>query len=144
MVKKQKKRVIPIIMLAIMLMTAFTFPGVVGAADNDRPTVQPRWTSIHLIDVLITFNGSSGNVTATASKQSTASSISGTLTLYKKVGSSWDYIDQWSGSKTRGTLALEDDFTAVSGTTYKAVFTVTAYTNGVGETETIEYIKTCP
>lgn len=141
--KKHTKRAMVAIILAFTLLSMFCFPIGAMASEIEQTTVQPRWTSISSIDVCIAFDGTDGNVAATAIKQATASSIKGTLVLYKKVGSSWEYMDEWSGSKSRGTLALSGDFTAVGGVTYKAVFTVTAYTNGVGETETVEYIKTC-
>ena len=56
----------------------------------------------------------------------------------------WVYVDEWYDCKTRGTLAVGDVFPCVSGVTYKAVFVVTAYTGTTPETETVEYIETCP
>lgn len=52
--------------------------------------------------------------------------------------------DEWYNSKTRGTLGVEGTFPCESGATYKTVFVVTAYIDGVPETETVDYIKVCP
>lgn len=70
--------------------------------------------------------------------------IEGTLYVYEKVNGQWEYVDEAYKSKTVGTLGISFEFDAQSGVEYKAVFVVTAYTNGVAETETVENIKTCP
>lgn len=106
--------------------------------------VTPRWVSINAIELNMSFDGSYGNALGTASKQSTATSIEGTLTLYKLVDDDWVYMDEWYNSKTRGTLAVTGDFTCESGVTYKAVFVVTVYTGTTAETETVEHIDECP
>lgn len=64
--------------------------------------------------------------------------------VYRKNGNNWIKIDEAYKSVTRGSLAVTIDFTAESGVTYKAEWTVTAYTNNVPETVVIEDIKTCP
>lgn len=104
----------------------------------------PRWANIHSISLVITFDGSNGNASGVAIKQSTETKIEGTLYLYELIDDDWEYIDEWYNSKTRGTLGVSGDFTCESGVTYKAVFVVTAYTGTTSETETVEYIDTCP
>lgn len=141
---KNKKRAIAVIALVFTLITVWCFPMGAYAAENERTQIQPRWNSILSIDGDITFCGTDGNATGMASKQSTASLIEGTLVLYRQSGDDWIYMDEDYNSKSRGTLAVSIDFEAVSGVTYKFEFTVTAYTNGVGETKTIEYSETCP
>ena len=79
-----------------------------------------------------------------ASKQANATLIEGTLYLYKQVNGRWVYIGEWYKSKAVGTLGISEYFVAESGVTYKAVFTVTAYAGSVAESETVEYIETCP
>ena len=127
--------------LAIIMICSLTVP--IFAAQPEDTTVQPRWTSIATMDLDISFVGSSGNVTATARKQSTASHIVGTLYLYKWNGSTYEYMDEVSGYKTVGTLGLSIDFVCEKGVQYKGVLTVVAYTNNIGELETIYYCKTC-
>lgn len=106
--------------------------------------VTPRWTSIATIDLCIGFDGTLGNVSAVVTKQSTATSVEGTVTLYELVDDEWSYVGEWYNSKSRGTLVVSGDFACQSGVTYKAVLVVTAYTGATPETETVEYIDECP
>ena len=134
------KAIISLSLIAVMICS-LTVP--VFAAQEEDITVQPRWTSISYMNVNMSFVGSDGNVTASARKQSTASHIVGTLYLYKWNGSYYEYMDEVSGSKTVGTLALTIDFVCEKGVQYLGILTVVAYTNNVGEQETIEYLETC-
>ena len=95
------------------------------------------------MDLDMSFVGNQGNASATARKQSTASLIVGTLYLYKWNGTTYEYMDEVSGFKEVGTLGLSIDFVCEEGVQYKGVLTVVAYTNNIGECETIEYYKTC-
>ena len=127
--------------LVIIMICSLSIP--IYADDNVPPTVTPRWTSIATMDLVMGFYDNEGIVAATARKQSTASHIVGALYLYKWNGSTYEYIDDVWGSKTVGTLAVSIDFVAEKGVQYKAVWVVVAYTDGVGETETITYYETC-
>ena len=127
--------------LSFIMICSLTAPAF--AAQPEDTTVQPRWTSIAYMEVGMTFVGSEGNVSALARKQSTASHIVGTLYLYKWNGSYYEYMDEVSGSKTVGTLALSIDFVCEKGVQYKGVLTVVAYTNNEGECHTITYYETC-
>lgn len=132
-----------IISLSLILVMICSLTVPVFAAQEEDTIVQPRWTSIATMDLCMSFVGGDGNVTATARKQSTASHIVGTLYLYKWNGSSWIYMDEVSGSKHVGTLCLEINFVCEKGVMYRGILTVVAYTNNIGEQETIEYFETC-
>ena len=134
------------ILVATLLSAVMLLGSSIGvaAADNRDDEIMPLWTSISSISLDIAFSGDLGNALGLAYKQSTASAIEGTLVLYKWVDNDWEYVDEWYNYRTRGTLIVSGDFTAEPGVTYKAEFTVTAYTGGVGETETVECSKTCP
>ncbi len=123
------------------MLCSFAVPTI--AAEVPETMVSPRWTSIATMNVSMSFYGNEGNATGTARKQSTASVIVGTLYVYKWNGSSWVHIAEVDGSKTVGTLSLSIDFVCEPGVMYKAVLTVVAYTNDIGECETIDYIETC-
>ena len=127
--------------LAIIMLCSFAVPAF--AAEVPETTISPRWTSIANMTVDMSFVGTSGNTVGTARKQSTSSLIVGTLYLYKWNGSRYEYITEVSGSKTVGTLSLSIDFVCEKGVQYKAVLTVVAYTNNIGEQETITYYETC-
>ena len=91
----------------------------------------------------MSFVGTQGNASGIARKQSTADDIVGTLYLYKWNGSTYEYMDEVSGYKTVGTLALSIDFVAEVGVQYKAVLEVVAYTDNQGEYHSIDYYQTC-
>jgi len=137
--KKSFLKVLVCLLAAIMLFSVNTF-----AIGEEQSSVSPRWVSIFDIDLTMGFDGDMGNVTGSASKMSTASRIEGTLYLYEKIDGEWVYVDEAYKSKTIGTVGVSIDFDAVSGREYKAEFVVTAYTDGVGETETVYNYKTCP
>ena len=127
--------------LAIIMTCSVSVP--VFAAVKPEETVSPMWTSIANMHVNMSFVGTAGNALGVARKQSTASVIVGTLYLYKWNGSYYEYITEVSGSKTVGTLALSIDFVCEAGVQYKAVLSVIAYTNDIGESHSIEYFGTC-
>ena len=133
-------------MLVVMLLVALlcSFCVNVSAYEDSKTTITPRWVSIYSINLDMAFDEEGGTVAAVATKKSGASLIEGTLYLYKLVNGEWVYMGEWYRSKAIGTLGISGDFVSESGVTYKGVFTVTAYTNGVPETETVEYSKTCP
>lgn len=137
--KNRLLKIFVCLLAALMLFSVNVF-----AAEVEQSTVSPRWVSIFNIDLTLTFHGDIGCVTGSASKMSTASKIEGTLYMYEKVNGQWVCIDQAYKSKTIGSLGISFEFDVESGVEYKAEFVVTAYTNGVPETETVENIKTCP
>ena len=140
---KSNKALKIIISLLLSVVTLCSLSVSAVAAIKEETTVQPRWTSIFTMDVVMAFEGNEGTAVGTARKQSTASNIVGALYLYKWNGSSYEYMDDVWGSKTVGTLSLSIDFDAEVGVQYKAVFVVVAYTDGVGEEETITCYRTC-
>ena len=137
--KKSFLKILVCLLAALMLFSVNVF-----AVEEEQSSVSPRWVSIFDIDLTMGFSGDMGSVTGSASKKSTASKIEGTLYLYEKINGNWEYVDEIYKSKTIGTLGMSIDFDAVSGREYKAEFVVTAYTNGVAETETVYNYKTCP
>ena len=133
-----------VISLSLILILLCSLSVPVFAAQKEEATVEPRWTSIAMMDITLNFGGSEGSATATARKNPSASHIEGTLYVYKKVGSSWVEVGNTWGSKSVGTLALVVDFACETGVQYKAVLTVCAFTNGISEWETEEIQRTCP
>ncbi|MBQ9805395.1 MAG: hypothetical protein IJW49_02645 [Clostridia bacterium] len=128
------------VFLALILACSFTLPTF--AAQAPESGIEPLWAGILTMDLTFSFSNGVGTATGSARKKSTASLISGLLIVYEQDGDDWIQVAEWSGSKTIGTLAMGGNFDSVRGETYKAVFTVTAYVNGVAEVETFEDIKT--
>lgn len=140
MKKKNVKRVTSAFLSAVMLLGCLMSVCAVNAG-----AATAIWAGIYTIDLGMAFDGDVGTACGIASKQSKASMIEGTLYVYMLVNDEdWVYIDEWYNSKTRGTLGVEGTFPCESGSTYKTVFVVTAYIDGVPETETVDYIKVCP
>ena len=128
--------------LAIIIVCSLSMPAF--AAQMPEATVSPRWTSIAYMDVDMAFEGTEGTALGTARKQSTAQSIVGTLYLYKWNGSEYEYITEASNwRETPGTLSVVIDFDAEYGVQYLAIWNVIAYTNDIGEENTMEYLLTC-
>ena len=130
------------IIVTLLLALAMMVPATIGVFAALPEQVQPRWTSIAIIELDMTFDGTVGNATGVARKQSTATNIEGTVTVYKQVGSDWVFVADGYAQKAVGTLFISVDFYAEAGATYKMVFEVTAYTGSAGETETVEHIET--
>ena len=137
--KKRLFKILVCVLAAIMLFSVNTF-----AAKEEQDVVSPQWESIFDIDLSMGFDGNIGCVAGSTSKKPTASMIEATLFVFEKINGNWYYVDEVYDSKTVGGLGMGFDFDAVSGREYWAYFVVTAYTDGVGETETVELFKTCP
>jgi hypothetical protein len=138
-----KKITKAVVCILLTLMTLIVSPIATFAALPENNTVEPLWTSISSITFDINFNETLGRATAIVRKKSTASNIEATVTVYKQIGNDdWQFLSSNYGEKSIGTLAVSADFTPEVGATYKAVLVVTAYTNNVPETETIERIAT--
>ena len=130
------------IIFTLLLTVAIILPATVGAFATSPERVQPRWASIATIELDMTFDGDDGNASGAARKQSTATNIEGELMVHERVGERWVYVSDGYAEKPVGTLAVSVDFPAEEGSTYKAVFTVTAYTGDDAETEVVEYTET--
>ena len=137
------QKIITALVLAVVLAVSASISTF--AALPDTPSIEPQWESIGYTSLNTTFDGTSGNSLGVAAKKSTATSIEGTLTVYKQVGSSWVFVGSDSGSKTTvSSLILSVDFVCQSGVTYKSIMTITGYTGTSAESETFEVVKTCP
>lgn len=135
-----KKRV-SMILAALLVMTTPT----VGSAAVIDPGNQivPCWEYMNRGEVGISFNGTSGTAFVTVDRNlGITTSLEATLTVYKKVGSSWVYVTSTSGTSIRN-LNIELNFTGVRGTTYKAVADITAYGDGGSESDSISETMTC-
>ena len=127
-------------LLCLILIAASVVPCYAYA---EAPTVQPRWDNIKNISLEMTFNGTSGTAFGIATKKTGVTSMEGTLTVYEIINGNWVYVDSASGSTTGNSLAVTVQFKGVGGRSYKAVFEVTAYKDGVAESDTSTAYKNC-
>lgn len=133
------KKVVIFILAALMISQNPL--GILVDASEPNYEVMPCWENIDGINISLNFSGTTGTASVTVERiYGVTSSIEATLTVYKKVGSSWVYVTSTSGSSTRN-LNLAFDFTGISGVTYKAVADVTA--TGLGGVETDSVSETC-
>ena len=139
--KKPLKIVLTVLMTVALLIP--TSVSAFAALPPDDGKAEIQWTSISFMNVDIVFDGSASQASGMARRQSTASSIEGTVTVYKLVGDTWEFVADAYKSTTRVSLGVSVDFEAESGYTYKAEFEVTAYTNGTGESHTATWTEIC-
>lgn len=139
--KKPLKIVLTVLMTVALLIP--TSVSAFAALPPDDGKAELQWTSIGHINVDIVFDGSASQASGMARRQSTASSIEGTVTVYKLVGDTWEFVADAYNSTTRVSLGVSVDFEAESGYTYKAEFEVTAYTNGTPESHTATWTEVC-
>lgn len=139
--KKPLKIVLTVLMTVALLIP--TSVSAFAALPPDDGKAEIQWTSISFMNVDIVFDGSASQASGMARRQSTASSIEGTVTVYKLVGDTWEFVADAYKSTTRVSLGVSVDFEAESGYTYKAEFEVTAYTNGTPESHTATWTEVC-
>lgn len=133
------KKLVSCLLLCVVFSSVFMVPCFAAMS----PTITPLWENISDINLVISFYGNEGNARGTLTKQSGVTSVEGTVTVYKLVGSEWIYVDSVYDSTTR-TLGISVDFAAESGVQYKAVFEATAYRDDVEESHTVTKYATCP
>ena len=122
---------------SFLLITVIILSMTIGsyAALPDIGIVEPQWANILSLTNNFNFNGINGTTKATAIGKSGTTQISGTLTVYKQVGSSWVYVDSDSDSSTTNILTVSVDVTGEASGYYKSVFDVAVTRNGSVETE---------
>ena len=137
---EMKRRILAVILtvLTIMTMSANVF------AAMPEEQVVPLWDNMNEITVNLVFDDDDvGTASVKVSRIfGVTTSIEGTLTVYRKSGTQWIYVTETSG-EANGTLYIDVDFNATSGTTYKAVADITAYSSTSSESETVSKISTC-
>ena len=131
--------------MVFMLCLTLLMPMTVSAAVIDPNTgIAPCWDYMEQMEVELTFSGTSGKAEGSVNRIfGVTTQLSGTLTVYKKVGTSWVYVSSTTSSSTR-TLSVHLPFSATKNVEYKAVFSVTAYGNDGSESDSVSTTKTCP
>jgi len=105
--------------------------------------VSARWLNTASISCDLNFSGRNANCSGSINAYS-GSTISGTLTLERKNGSSWDFVKSWTKSSSNPWLIFDENFTVSSAGTYRVVLTATVTRAGVSENVSITSSeKTC-
>lgn len=127
--------------LLLCLLLVLMEVNIHGTAPVDY---SPQWSNITRASNIIDFSDSDGYAHAYVLGKSGTTSICGSLTVYRQVGSEWVYVDSVSNSVTQRSMGLQVVFSGISGVYYKAVFEFSVYCNGIEESDTITTYKTCP
>lgn len=115
-------------------MTAF-------AEGGNNQIVSPYWVNTSSVRGYLTVNGNDGNISVLVNGNANVTQITATATLYYKNSSNrWVQTNTvWNYSVNSDLLAINEDFAASSGTTYKVVLEAYVYANGYIETITKEF-----
>lgn len=136
------RKTVILLVAGILLISSLLVP--VNAATDT--TVTPLWENTMEVSGNIVFDGTTGTYSMWIEGDPGVSKITATATLYRKNGAGeWIEIPtDWSYIEYSDSLFIGEDFTAVSGWTYKVTLSTTVYKNGVGETITRTITATCP
>ena len=123
--------------LSIVLMISCMAMSVSAAV---IPPVEPNWVNVNSLVCRVSFNGTRGTVFCDIAARAGTTSITGTLTLYEDDVE----IDSWDIDVTTSYVTIADNFTGVSGSTYKLVLDADVVRNGVTEPLDHTATKVCP
>ena len=128
-------------LIAIFTLLSLCLPSYAALPDD----YSPQWLNISTIVSTLGFSGTHGGATGSVDGKPGTSKVEATLTVYKQVGGSWEYVDSDSDSTTTDDyIALSVGFNGVSNTNYKSVFEVSVTRNGTTETTSKTCYDTCP
>lgn len=114
----------------IILVVCCLFVSVSAAVAEP---VTPLWDNTDMVYCNISFSGTRGTVLCDISAISSATSIEGTLTLYKDGVE----IESWEIDVSTSYVTVIESFTGVKGSTYRLVLDADVTANGY--TEPLDY-----
>lgn len=129
-------RKISLYVVSMILVVSCLFLNVSAAAVEHRA---PLWDNTDIVYCNISFNGTSGTVLCDISAVSSATSIEGTLTLYRDGVE----IDSWEIDVSTSYVTVIENFTGVKGSTYSLVLDVDVTVNGYAESLDYSVSKKC-
>lgn len=129
------RKVMKTIVLAILMLTCLASSVLaVGIVP-----IEPLWDNVNRVSCEISFDGTEGTVYCDITAVSSATSISGTLTLYE----SGHEIDSWDIDSDLPFITINESFTGIKGRTYKLELDVVVTANGSPETITRTVSEKC-
>lgn len=137
------KRRIALVLAGFIMLSCLCIP--ISAANLESYELL-RWVNIQSIEGRIAFNKTSGNYSMVIEGAKEVDKITATAKLYYKNSSGkWiEIVKDWTYDVDKNYLAINEDFTGVSGREYKVELEVTVYMNGYGEEVSKTTTKTCP
>ena len=145
------KRVIALMLAVLACISALSvsaiWTGQVATEERASLTagqIALFWVNTSSVSCTLNFSGNKAACSAIVSGMSGTTKITGTLTLYRQSGSSWVYVDSWSGSSDSSVLRFSESAMVSSGYNYKVVVNASVYRNGTWETvEKESAVKYC-
>ncbi len=129
------KKLIVFALISVLVINAFVYNA--SASQIDQPIATPLWDNLYEMNLSLTFSNNIATATAFVSSKNGCELIEATLSVYQYADGTWIYVDSISNSSEIGLLGISFQFlTNEENTIYQAVFTATAYRDGVGETNT--------
>lgn len=135
-----KTRIFLIVFVICMLFSSLGL----NVSSFNGGDISPQWDNAHTVILDLSFNGSTGYTSVTIIGKNGTTKIEATLTVYRKSGSTWYYVTEFSSEKDASQLSLYGTFSGISKTEYKAVLTATVYIGTYGESISQTVYKPCP
>lgn len=101
--------------------------------------IEPLWDNVNRVACEISFHGTDGTVVCDITAVSSATSITGTLTLYE----SGIEIDFWEIDSDLPFVSIIESFTGIKGRTYTLELDVVVTARGSSETITRTVYERC-
>ena len=127
-----------IVSLLMVFLVVFSF--TTAFANSGRTTVpqeQLRYAHTLIASGNLSISNKKANCSGRITAFDSSASVSITITLQKKSGTSWLYVDSWSASGTSGALGLSASGTkSIPNGTYRVKTSGTVSVNGSSESVT--------
>ena len=136
------KKIFLMLLTLTLLFSAITIPTAAAVAPGN--TVSPMWTNTSFVNYHIIFDGNTGYAECSTTAKASPKTITIDVYVYAYINSNWVYVTENHVTKTGMVCAFSHPFSATSGVTYKADFTITVTGNGIDEVITTTSEKVCP
>ena len=121
--EKMKKRMIILCVICLIISLPVQAAGV-KKKEEVKPEIQLYYVYAKTVTLGINYSGSYVKPTVTVRAKNSTRKIKGTLKLYKKKGSSYDFVKQWDATSNSNTLNITKSYKgAKKGNIYKVKFT---------------------
>lgn len=136
-----RKNLKSLLTLAVCFVCLFSF-SIISFASTGNDEIMPCYENLSMATVDIGYFDDYALVTGVATRQTGTTKLVGVVNVYGYTNGDWEFISSFAGETTRRSLAISGEFPAEQGVTYKAVFTVSAMSDTLIETDVLECVKT--
>lgn len=140
--KKDKAKRIVCMAVCLLSLANVTANPVESAQVIVENEIMPLWDNTAELSNNVYFYDGTGYIEVSVTGKSGTTYIEGTVTLYRKSGLTWQFVDSWSDSVSGTRLIMQEEFDATEGVKYKVVFEGEVTLGGTAEALDDEVIKT--